>query len=321
MSFADSFKNRLHSITNETFEVAALEAFHYQWTENRLYQQYAKALNKHPGNVQKMVDIPFLPISFFKSHPIKSGDWKEQFTFLSSGTTSTSSRSAHKVRDMDFYLENAKAGFEDRYGSLSQFVLLALLPSYQQQGNSSLIAMVDHFMTLGDDDSRYLTSEEDTYKIVNNKKTMLIGVSYALLDAHDFPSIEDLMVMETGGMKGRRKEMIRTELHEELQSNFGIQHVASEYGMTELLSQAYAPHDGLFRFPPWARALTRDINDPFTTIPDGFTGGLNVIDLANIDTCCFIETQDLTKKKDEFTFEILGRFDNSDIRGCNLMIQ
>ena len=321
MSFADSFKNHIHSLDADNFEEAALEVFRYQWAGNPLYQQYAKSLKRHTDNVRKLADIPFLPIAFFKSHSIKTGDWEEQTTFLSSGTTSSKVRSSHPVRDMAFYLHNAEAGFENLVGPISDCVFLGLLPSYQKQGNSSLIAMFDHFIEKGKPPSQYLEKNEYNLNITQAESIILMGVSYALLDATSFPNYPNLKIMETGGMKGRRKEMIRNELHQRLKSNFHTTEIASEYGMTELMSQAYALTDGIFQFPPWARVLVRDVNDPLSAVSDGKVGGINIIDLANIDSCCFIETQDLGKRINKFQFEVLGRFDNSDIRGCNLMAQ
>lgn len=323
MTFSDSFKNSLYQLDESTFGSAALELFDYQWHENDLYQSYCKLHSKNPTNVKRLTDIPFLPISFFKSHEVKSGNWSAEKIFMSSGTGS-SMRSHHLVRDMDFYLENTRIVFESFYGNLAQYHLKALLPSYQEQGNSSLIAMVDHLMTYSRSGSYYLNKDEELIQALQSEEhiSILIGVSFALLDLAEKYSV-DLsrhLLMETGGMKGRRKEMIREELHSRLTEAFHVSGIHSEYGMCELYTQAYAKIEGKFRFPSWAKVLIRDINDPMHFLAHDRIGGVNVIDLANVDTCAFIETQDLGKAHDNHVFEIMGRFDNSDIRGCNLLI-
>lgn len=324
MNFSDSFKKDLKSIDSKNFESASLDLFSYQWHENKIYNFYCSQLSKNPTNVRKLEDIPFLPISFFKTHKIISGTWSAEKIFLSSGTTK-SSRSKHFVKDLTFYNSVSTSIFQSMYGPLNDVSVRALLPSYQQQGDSSLVAMIDHFMTLSHESSKYyLKSEDELVRDLStsNIKSILIGVSFALLDlAENHPiNLNDHIIMETGGMKGRRKEMIRSELHEDLQSSFGSQQIHSEYGMTELLSQAYSMERGYFQFPKWARVKIRDINDPFTEKAPGSTGGINIIDLANVDSCAFIETQDLGVGLPNGKFEVLGRFDNSDIRGCNLLI-
>ncbi|MEM6807040.1 MAG: acyl transferase [Bacteroidota bacterium] len=321
MSFSDSFKKSLLSIEKDSFESHSLALFSYQFHSCPLYQHYCHLVGKRPSNVSRIQEIPFLPIAFFKNHAVKSGTWKEEKIFLSSGTTN-SGRSKHYVKTLDFYFNVAKKAFEQFYGNLKEIKIHALLPSYQEQGDSSLIAMVDDFMSRSLPGSRYFLNE---YKNLNDEllaskeKKILLGVSYALLDyAATSPSkSENLIVMETGGMKGRRKEVIREDLHNELKDAFGVAAIHSEYGMTELFSQAYG-ENGFFKFPKWADVLIRDINDPFTYKENGETGGMNIIDLANVDSCAFIETKDLGRKNSD-SFEVLGRFDNSDVRGCNLM--
>lgn len=323
MSFSDSFKKDIYQIEESGFEAAAVALFDYQWHENELYQSYCNHLSKNPTNVRQLTDIPFLPISFFKSHQIQTEKWVPEKIFKSSGT-GNDSRSKHLIRDLAFYLENTLRSFETFYGKVNQYQIRALLPSYQEQGDSSLIAMVDHFMSKAPDSAYYLKRDEELIEdlLENKNPSLLIGVSFALLDLAEKHTLNlnDQIIMETGGMKGRRKEMIRDELHGVLRNAFNLDRIHSEYGMCELFTQAYAPEKGVFRFPKWAKVLVRDINDPFVYLPPKRTGGINIIDLANVDSCAFIETKDLGKTGDNGAFEILGRFDNSDIRGCNLLI-
>ncbi|MEQ9466686.1 MAG: acyl transferase [Ekhidna sp.] len=318
MNFAEEFKRRIFEINEKNIVDSSLDAFEFQYKKCAIYQEYCNYLKINPKKVKAINDIPFLPIEFFKSHTIKSGRWKESKVFKSSGTTSTG-RSKHFVKDLNHYQTSSIQNFEEIFGSISAFKIVALLPSYQEQGDSSLISMVDYFIKNAADGSGYFLDSEISDLLENKEKKLLIGVSYALLDlAEKKIPAHNAVVMETGGMKGRRKEMTRTELHQVLRDSFGVEEVWSEYGMTELLTQAYG-RNGYFQFPKWAKCLIRDINDPLSYLEDGKTGGINVIDLANIDTCCFIETKDLGRIVDN-TFEVLGRFDNSDIRGCNLLI-
>lgn len=323
MSFSDSFKKDIYQIEESSFETAAVALFDYQWHENELYQSYCKLLSKNPTNVRQLTDIPFLPISFFKSHQIQSGKWVPEKVFKSSGT-GNATRSQHLIKRLDFYLENTKRSFESFYGKVGSRQIRALLPSYQEQGDSSLIAMVDHFMSIAPGSAYYLKRNEELVEDLQQqeKPSLLIGVSFALLDLAEKYNLElnNQIVMETGGMKGRRREMIRNELHGVLQHAFTCSEIHSEYGMCELFTQAYAPKKGIFSFPNWAKVMVRDINDPFVYLPPDRTGGVNIIDLANVDSCAFIETKDLGKVAINGNFEILGRFDNSDIRGCNLLI-
>lgn len=320
----EKFTQELFSTHKDNFETKSLELFSYQYQTNATYRHYCTQLNKHPANVQSLQEIPFLPISFFKSHHLKCGTWETEKIFKSSGTTGMK-RSQHHCPSEAFYLQNTEKIFEQQYGALSGFEILALLPSYQEQGDSSLISMVDHFITSSKPESRYYLHQEneliDRLSKPTSHKKLLIGVSFALLDLAEKHNIEteNLIVMETGGMKGRRKELIREELHQILRDAFHVAEIHSEYGMTELSSQAYGS-SGHFTFPSWCAALTRDINDPFSYVDQGKTGGLNIIDLANVHTCAFIETKDLGRQVNSDQFDVLGRFDNSDIRGCNLLV-
>lgn len=325
MQFSNSFEKLIPKITDKNFTSCALDLFQYQAQNNLLYNRYLKNLGVVPGMVKTIEDIPFLPIEFFKTNEIMTGSWKEQKRFLSSGTTG-SERSGHLIRDIAFYEHLSVLGFEHFYGSLKDFVVLALLPSYQAQKSSSLIAMVDHFISLTKNSgSGYITVDNIERNLKKacetGKRILIIGVSYALLDVSHFDfNCDQLIVMETGGMKGRRKELTRGELHFLLGEKFKVANIHSEYGMTELLSQAYAKGRGEFSCPPWMSVFIRDLNDPFEWVKPSQTGGLNVIDLANIHTCAFIETKDIGQLTVSGNFKVLGRFDNSDLRGCNLLM-
>jgi hypothetical protein len=325
MDTSESFKQNLFQINEENFESYALEAFEYQFHQNQVYKDYASALGRTPSNVTTLAQIPFLPISFWKTHEVKSGNWVAEKTFLSSGT-GLQSRSKSHVKSLKFYQQVFENIFRQYYPDLAKTEILALLPSYQEQGNSSLIFMVDALMSLTNTPSRYYSLnelEQLKKRLIDPiRPKILFGVSYALMDliAEERFSCKNLIIIETGGMKGRKREITRMELHSQLKAGFDIEQVHSEYGMAELMSQAYSIADESFNPPSWMKILIRDINDPFYQIADNKTGGLNVIDLANIDTCCFLETQDLGKRTENGTFQVLGRFDNSDIRGCNLLI-
>ena len=313
--------------SHDEFNALALEIFHYQYTENPVYRQFVDFQTDNPGEIKIIDDIPFLPIEFFKSHKIISGEEKEQQIFLSSGTTGID-RSRHFVADAKLYEDSFTNGFNYFYGPPSDFRIFALLPSYLEQDGSSLIYMVKKLMDQSGDGQNgfFLDNYQELsncLKIGSDKKTLLIGVSFALLEfaeKYPFAFPEETIVMETGGMKGRRKEIIREELHEILCRQFQLENIHSEYGMTELLSQAYSNGKGIFKSPPWMKILVRDMNDPKTLLRKGKTGGVNIIDLANIHSCSFIATMDLGRKLSDEAFEVLGRFDNSDIRGCNLMV-
>ena len=310
------------------FEQLALQVFKHQFENNRVYRSFCDLLYKHPSDVKTIKEIPFLPIQFFKSHKVISSQEVTQETFSSSGTTRQTT-SKHFVTDISLYEQSFRDGFKYFYGNIEDYVVLALLPSYLERDGSSLIYMVNDMINNSKqpESGFYLDDLESLKNILidlesRNKKTLLIGVSFALLDFVERYQLKlnNTIVMETGGMKGKRKELIRTELHEILKQGFGVNTIHSEYGMTELLSQAYSKGNSLFKSPPWMQILSRDTEDALTIQPHGKTGGINIIDLANINSCAFIATQDLGKVYKDGSFEVLGRFDNSDIRGCNLMV-
>lgn len=310
------------------FEKLALKVFRYQYDNNKVYQEFCAFLKKDKSNVKSILEIPFLPIQFFKSHKVISSTETIQETFTSSGTTGMET-SNHFVTDLSVYEQSYQKGFSEFYGNIEDYCVLALLPSYLDREGSSLIYMVDDLIQSSNhpDSGFYLKNYQDLVtKLIeldtSGQNIILIGVTYALLDLielHPF-QLKNTIIMETGGMKGKRKEIIREELHEILCKGFGVPVIHSEYGMTELLSQAYSLGNGIFECPPWMQVLTRDTEDALSYVDAGKTGGINVIDLANINSCSFIATQDLGKKYPNHSFEVLGRFDNSDIRGCNLMV-
>jgi len=310
------------------FEKMALEIFQYQAENNLVYREFLSYLRIHIHSVKKIEEIPFLPIQFFKSHKVVSSEADVQQIFLSSGTTGNE-QSKHFVTDLSIYEESFTKGFEHFYGAIEDYTVLALLPSYLEREGSSLIYMANDFIQKSKNKKSgfYLNNLTELAQNLmeldkNNEKVLLIGVSFALLDLaekHKF-QLKNTIVMETGGMKGRRKELIRSALHQILREGFGVESIHSEYGMTELLSQAYSKGNGIFECPPWMKILMRDTEDALTILPQGKSGGINIIDLANINSCSFIATQDLGITYLNGTFEVIGRFDNSDIRGCNLMV-
>lgn len=309
-------------------EETALQMFRFQYEHNEVYHRFCSLLGRTPANVVSLTDIPFLPIEFFKTEKIYCADTPPEITFTSSGTTG-SQTSRHFVKELSIYTESYRKGFELFYGDIEKYAVLALLPSYLERTGSSLITMVDDLIKRSKNPfSGFYLNEYDllaerlTSLDRSGQQVLLIGVSFALLDLvekHSF-SLKNTLVMETGGMKGRRKELVREELHAALCKGFGVEAIHSEYGMTELLSQAYSAGKGIYRCVPWMKVLVRDTNDALSYLPIGKTGGLNIIDLANKYSCSFIATQDLGKLHNDDTFEVLGRFDNSDIRGCNLMV-
>ncbi|WNH08334.1 acyl transferase [Thalassobellus suaedae] len=322
-------QNSIFNIKTQTqFNNLALEVFNYQFKNNKVYRSFCDLLYKHPSDVKTIEDIPFLPIQFFKTKNILSSKASIQTTFTSSGTTG-SSTSKHHITDLDIYKQSFTKGFKQFYGNIDDYVILALLPSYLERKGSSLIYMVDDLIKQSKqpESGFYLNNiSELKDKLIKldheGKKVLLIGVSFALLDlveTYTF-NLKSTIIMETGGMKGRRKELIRNELHKQLKQGFGVETIHSEYGMTELLSQAYSNGNGVFKCPNWMRILTRDTEDALTINPSEKAGGINVIDLANINSCSFIATQDLGRVNKNEEFEVIGRFDNSDIRGCNLMV-
>jgi len=306
----------------------ALQVFNYQFNHNKVYRSFCDLLYVHPSDVKHINQIPFLPIQFFKTHEVLSSQNPIEQTFSSSGTTG-SITSKHYVTDLDIYKQSFRKGFQSFYGNTEDYVILALLPSYLERDGSSLIYMVNDMITQSKhpESGFYLDDLDALYKTLNkldqsHKKVLLIGVSFALLDLverYQF-DLKNTIIMETGGMKGRRKELVRAELHQILKLGFGVKNIHSEYGMTELLSQAYSNGNGIFNSPKWMKVLTRDTEDALSIQHPGKTGGINIIDLANVNSCSFIATQDLGKVLNDGSFEVVGRFDNSDIRGCNLMV-
>ncbi len=320
--------NFLSTVNLENFEQKALEVFRFQSENIPIYKAFINQIGVDVQAVDRLDKIPFLPIEFFKTHQVCLNDSSAQAVFTSSGTTGMQT-SKHYVQDASIYEWSFVKAFETFYGSASDYCFLALLPSYLEREGSSLIYMCDYFIRQSNhpDSGFYLYNlDELAVKLkkldAEGQKTILIGVSYALLDILEQYSFElnHTIVMETGGMKGRRKEMIKAEFYERLRKGFGVSQVHSEYGMTELLSQAYSFDNGQYHCPPWMKILIRDTYDPFYFLENAKTGGINIIDLANIYSCAFIATQDLGVKNTNGTFSVLGRFDDSDIRGCNLMV-
>ena len=309
------------------FNSRAIELFHKQKDACEIYNQYLRLIRQYEKPIQHWSEIPFLPIEFFKSHRVATGDFEEQAIFTSSGTTGQTT-SKHYVKDLSIYEESFLKGFEYFYGKPEEWTVLALLPSYLERSGSSLVYMTDHLINRShsEDSGFFLHNHQDLFKVLDRmrdskQKILLIGVTFALLDfAEKFVlRMPDLVVMETGGMKGRREEMTRDEVHTELKKCFDVNAIHSEYGMTELLSQAYSKGNGIFECPPWMRVAAREVTDPFNVRSFG-SGALNVIDLANEDSCAFIATQDLCKIQPDGRFEVMGRYDHAEVRGCNLMV-
>lgn len=329
MNTFKSFEDLLPTVNAQTFDEIALALFQFQARANTVYASYLKALRLHPEKINHVSEIPFLPIRFFKNYTIKTASWQEETYFSSSGTTGSHS-SNHAIYNLSAYLHHTQQIFERNFGSLQQYHLLALLPSYLERGQSSLVAMIDHFIkqTKSPKSGFYLNNYEQLVEDVadlkkTEKKVIVWGVTYALLDvAEKFsPAWQDVLVFETGGMKGRRQEITREALHIQLKSTLRIDKVYSEYGMTELLSQAYTKGGNLFYPSHSMKIIIRDITDPLKKGLLCETGGINVIDLANLRSIAFIETEDLGKIDQNGCFEVLGRSDNSDIRGCNLLVE
>lgn len=323
----EKFKSKIFNSLNESeFEELVLEVFDFEIENNPIYATYAKHVLKNniPNNIYS---IPFLPIEFFKKEQIICKSRRIEEFFISSGTSGEQSK--HLVSDISIYKESFTRAFQQFYGNINDYCILSLLPNYRNRENSSLIYMVDELISLSKhkDSGFYL---EDYNKLNNTiiklekekQKTILFGVSYALLDwAKKYPiNIENTIIIETGGTKGKEKELLKEELHESLKNNLSVKTIHSEYGMTELLSQSYSKGNGIFHSPNWKKILIRDINDPLTILDNNKIGGINIIDLANVFSCPFIATQDLGKSYENGSFSVLGRFDNADIRGCNLLI-
>lgn len=313
--------------TEAAFEDMAFNIFKFQFENNVVYRSFCDLLYINPSDVTSLKEIPFLPIQFFKTHDILSSNQAIEKTFTSSGTTG-STTSKHHVTDLNIYEKSFNQGFKQFYGTIEDYTILALLPSYLERDGSSLIYMVDALIKQSKKPQSgfyldNLSALKDTLTQLDSKgeKVMLIGVSFALLDlveTHPF-QLKNTLIMETGGMKGRRKELVREELHELLKKGFGVKQIHSEYGMTELLSQAYSKGNGVFECSKTMKVFARDTEDALTILDNNKTGGINIIDLANVNSCAFIATQDLGRVYKNGNFEIIGRFDNSDIRGCNLM--
>ncbi|MFQ3304970.1 MAG: phenylacetate-coenzyme A ligase PaaK-like adenylate-forming protein [Polaribacter sp.] len=314
--------------SEKQFTKIALAVFKHQFKNNKVYRSFCDLLFVHPSSISTIEEIPFLPIQFFKSRKVLSSLDEIQETFTSSGTTG-SSTSKHLVTNINLYKESYLKGFAHFYGNIEEYTVLALLPNYLERQGSSLVFMVADLIEKSkkSESGFYLENmQELAQKLIEldekGKKTLLIGVSFALLDLIEMQqfNLKNTTIMETGGMKGRRKELVREELHTLLKDGFGVTEIHSEYGMTELLSQGYSKGNGVFETPPWMKILTRDTEDALTINFPEKNGGINVIDLANYNSCSFIATQDLGKVHTNGTFEIIGRFDNSDIRGCNLLV-
>ena len=321
--------NVFRNYSEAEFTKHAVALFQYQYQHNSVYRLFTDSLKVNPALVSSIEQIPFLPVELFKSSKIVSGEFFSEARFTSSGTTGEQT-AVHHVKEIELYEEDFLAGFRHFYGEPEEFVFLALLPSYLEREGSSLIYMMEKLIEWSDDSRSgfFLHNHRDLYELLlslkaENKKVLLLGVTYALLDFVEAFQIDfsELIVMETGGMKGKRKEMIREEVHQLLCPAFGVKTIHSEYGMTELLSQGYSSGNGIFQTPPWMKIVIRDMYDPMRVLEKGQSGGVNIIDFGNIDSCAFLATQDLGKIHADGSFEISGRIDFSDIRGCNLMVE
>jgi hypothetical protein len=325
-----SFQEKILSGEVFDFENLALDLFQFQAKNNPIYRDYLKARNIKASSVASVKDIPFFPIGFFKTHRVVSGPSKLfGSSYSSSGTTGTVT-SRHYVWSEDFYLRHSLNLFEKEYGSIEGFHVLALLPAYLERKGSSLVSMADFLIKRSNSrhSGFFLYNQQELLDKLallkdDSRRILLLGVTFALLDIVEsgkvIPKSDKLIVMETGGMKGRRREMIREEVHDILKRAFGVHSIHSEYGMTELMSQAYSKGGGKYTLPPTMRVHLRDVNDPFSPAIRS-QGGINIIDLANFHSCAFLETQDLGSVDASGKVEILGRFDNSEIRGCNLLL-
>jgi len=318
----------LNISSSQEFEKYSIEIFNYQFEKNTIYREFCRLTGKNPSNIRSSFEIPFLPIQFFKTHKIISSNQPIKKTFYSSGSTKNN-LSKHHIIDLKLYEDCFFKIFMDFYGSPSQYNIIALLPTYLENKNSSLIYMVNKLIEKSENkhsgfylDNYKKLKEKLLYLEEGDKKTILFGVSYALLNLIDFHKfkLKKTIIIETGGMKGKRKELIKSELHQMLKIGFGVKNINSEYGMTELISQAYSIHNEKFKSPPWMKIYIRESEDPMNIKTDNKSGGINIIDLANYNSCSFIATDDLGKLDKNGNFEILGRLDNSDQRGCNLLI-
>lgn len=319
--------HKIFNIEDSDFEAEALALFARQYRDCAVYREFADALQRNPETVNSLAQIPFLPVRFFKTHTVQTGSFTPVTVFESSGTTGMVP-SRHLIQDLGLYEQSFTRCFELFYGQPRDWCILGLLPSYLERGHSSLVYMVNGLMRGSGHPGNgfYLKEEERLCRMLEQleaagQKTLLIGVSFALLDfAEQFPmELKHTVVMETGGMKGRRAELVREDLHAHLKAAFGLPQIHAEYGMTELLSQAYSKGEGLFKCPPWMRVLVREEDDPFRVSSAG-SGTLNIIDLANTGSCAFIATDDAGILHPGGSFEVLGRVDGSDLRGCSLLV-
>lgn len=326
-----NLRKRIFKINNKKdFRETILEVFNFQYNDNVVYHDFIKSLGKDTSKIKSPDKIPFLPVEFFRNHKIITGSLPVEMIFESSGTTGVTP-GKHYVSDLSLYEDSFLRSFRLFYGEPEQFLIAALLPSYTEREGSSLVYMADNLIKRSRNPHSGFYRDHNEELILTIKKAkeekqkiLLLGVSFALIDLaeNQSPDLSGVIVMETGGMKGRRKELTRTELHSILKEKLNVSSIHSEYGMTELLSQAYSKGDGIFYCPPWMKIVIRDPQDPLTLYDEPYrTGGINIIDLANINSCSFIATGDLGKVHEDGGFEVLGRFDNSDIRGCNLLIE
>lgn len=330
MNNLENISNQIFKINDElSFQEVSMQIFRMQSKHNLVYKKYLENLNVKAEEIHSINEIPFLPIEFFKNHKVILEGLDSEIIFNSSGTSGMAP-SQHFVADTKIYEESFIKGFNHFFGPINDYCVLALLPSYLEREGSSLIYMTDHLIRLSENEHSgfFLNNLSELADVIHSKalcdkKILLLGVTYALLDLAENYSIKkpELIVMETGGMKGQRKEMVREELHAILGEKLGLKQIYSEYGMTELLSQAYSVGQGIFKTPAWMKVMIRDANDPLSLLDDEQSGGINIIDLANINSCSFLMTQDLGKKYADGSFEVLGRFDSSDVRGCNLLVQ
>lgn len=326
MQTLNSLKTKVFQTNDQNFEQHALELFRFQYNNNKIYQAYVNHIGVNPANVLHLKHVPFLPIQFFKSHEVRAGNWHSKHIFQSSGTTGATSK--HYIEDLDFYKKISYKIFSQFFSDVEKSIVIGLLPSYLERDNSSLVYMVNSFIDTSKNvhSGFYLSNLSDLVKKLEDISRQdipiyLFGVTFALLnlaEKHEL-NLKNVYVLETGGMKGRGAELTREELHKKLRDAFHTERVFSEYGMTELLSQAYMKNEGLFHTPPWMKVLIREIYDPFSFAENSKTGIINVIDLANVHSCAFIETEDLGVRIGE-GFKVLGRLDNSDLRGCNLLL-
>jgi len=320
-------EQRIFEAGQADFTKLILDVFQFQYQNNRLYRSFTNLSGVDPGSVSVVTEIPFLPISFFKTHDVHTTEFVPEAVFESSGTTGTGG-SRHEVRRLDLYRKSFMLGFEQFYGRVTDWCVIGLLPAYLERSQSSLVVMVDELIRRSGHPMSgfYLYEHDQLYKVLQGleaqgQKTLLIGVTFALLDFAERYSLplNHTVVMETGGMKGRRKEITRQELHAYLMARLGLKAIHAEYGMTELLSQAYSAGDGIFKAAPWMRVLVRKEDDPYVVGQEG-EGILNIIDLANLYSCAFLATEDVGKVYRDGRFEVSGRVDNSDIRGCSLLV-